>query len=218
MTPTTTTTARPTTKLEGSVRDRLLAAANELFYEEGIHTVGIDRVIERAGVAKASLYSTFGSKDELVRAYLMKRAEARRVRITTRIARYDDPRDRILAIFDLLGELAALPTFRGCAFVNASAEGPRGETKVAEVCTDTRAWTRGLFTDLARDAGAADPEELGRRLVLLYDGATVGAAMDRNPATAAEARAMAELLLDAHAPASRVSKRRARRTGAPPRK
>src|SRR4051812_17426026 len=57
----------PATKPEGSARDRLLAAANELFYEEGVHTVGIDRVIERAGVAKASLYSTFGSKDGLVR-------------------------------------------------------------------------------------------------------------------------------------------------------
>jgi AcrR family transcriptional regulator len=214
-TTTTTASTTATTNPGGSVRDRLLAAASELFYEEGIHTVGIERVLERAGVAKASLYSTFGSKDELVRAYLMKRAEARRVRITTRIARYANPRERILAIFDLLGELAAVPTFRGCAFVKASSEGPRGETKVTEVCTEMRAWTRGLFTDLARAAGAADPEELGRRLVLLYDGAIIGAAMDRNPAIAAEARAMAELLLDAHAPASRGSKRRARGAVAP---
>ncbi len=81
--------------------------------------------------------------------------------------------------------------------------------------TDSRAWTRGLFADLARAAGAADPEELGRRLVLLYDGATIGAAMDRNPATAAEARAMAELLLDAPAPASRGSKRGTRKAAAP---
>src|SRR5215468_3779211 len=83
-------------KLEGSARDRLLAAATELFYEEGVHTVGIDRVIERAGVAKASLYSTFGSKEELVRAYLTTRAEARQRRISHQIARYDNPRDRIL--------------------------------------------------------------------------------------------------------------------------
>ena len=62
-------------------RERLLAAADELFYEQGIHTVGIDRIIERAGVAKASLYSTFGSKDELVRAYLESRDESRRVRV-----------------------------------------------------------------------------------------------------------------------------------------
>src|SRR5262249_42523015 len=76
-------------KLEGSARDRLLAAATELFYAEGVHTVGIDRVIERAGVAKASLYSTFGSKEELVRAYLAGRAEARQRRVSERIARYD---------------------------------------------------------------------------------------------------------------------------------
>jgi len=92
-----------TTKPEGSARDRLLAAANELFYEEGVHTVGIDRVIERAGVAKASLYSTFGSKEELVRAYLLGRAEARQQRMSQRVARYDNPRDRILGLFDLLG-------------------------------------------------------------------------------------------------------------------
>jgi len=95
-------------KPEGSARERLLAAANELFYEEGVHTVGIDRVIERAGVAKASLYSTFGSKEELVRAYLAGRAEARQRRISERIARLDNPRDRILAIFDSLAEQIAL--------------------------------------------------------------------------------------------------------------
>ena len=65
-----------------SARERLLAAADELFYEEGVHTVGIDRIIERAGVAKASLYNTFGSKDELIRAYLEGRYVARQERIT----------------------------------------------------------------------------------------------------------------------------------------
>jgi len=182
---------------EGSVRERLLAAANELFYDEGVHTVGIDRVIERAGVAKASLYSTFGSKEELVRAYLQGRAEARQRRISERVERHDDPRERILAVFDLLGETVASPTFRGCAFVNASAEGPRDDGKVTQVCTGSRTWQRDLFTRLARDLGAADPERLGRQLVLLYDGAIVGASMDRDPGVPAEARAMAEALLDA---------------------
>ena len=100
-----------------SARDRLLEAANELFYDEGVHTVGIDRVIERAGVAKASLYNTFGSKDELVRAYL----EGRHARITARITRYlerySDPRDRLLGVFEAQGELFAEPGYRGCAFV-----------------------------------------------------------------------------------------------------
>ncbi len=203
-----------TTNLEGSVRDRLLAAANELFYQEGIHTVGIERVLERAGVAKASLYSTFGSKDELVRAYLLARHERRQARIHARIARHEDPRDKILAIFDLIAELAAEPNFRGCAFMRASAEGPSGESKVTQVCADTRGWTRGLYTDLAREAGATDPEEVGRRLMLLYDGAMVGAAMDGGVAAPKLARAMAEELLDEQAPAKRPAARGPKRSAA----
>ena len=193
-----------TGKAEPSARDRLLAAANELFYEEGIHTVGIDRVIERAGVAKASLYSTFGSKEELVRAYLEARAAARRERILATLARRVDPRGRILAVFDFLAEMAADPSFRGCAFVNASAEGPRASA-AREVSLRSRAWTRGLFRDLARELGAADPDRLGRRLAILYDGAIVGASMEGDPRTIPEARAMAEALLEtaAVAPASR---------------
>src|ERR1700712_1525754 len=109
-----------------SARERLLTAADELFYEEGIHSVGIDRIIERAGVAKASLYNTFGSKDELVRGYLQSRHEARQARLTTKLARYDDPRDRLLGVFDVMDELFAEPRFRGCAFLNASAEAPAG--------------------------------------------------------------------------------------------
>ncbi|HEX4418620.1 MAG TPA: helix-turn-helix domain-containing protein [Kofleriaceae bacterium] len=187
-------------KVEGSARDRLLAAANELFYEEGVHTVGIDRVIERAGVAKASLYSTFGSKEELVRAYLQGRAEARRQRVLLQVAKHAAPRDRLLAIFDALGDAIASPSYRGCAFVNASAEGPRGETKVTQVCADTRAWLRALLTDLARELGAAAPAALARQLHLLYDGAAVSAAMDHQPDTAAVARSIAATLLDDAAP------------------
>src|SRR3982750_2332359 len=105
-----------------SARERLLAAAGELFYEEGLNSVGIDRVIERAGVAKASLYDCFGSKEELIRAYLQERHEARRTRLTAMLARYTTPRERLLGVFDSLAELFAQPRFRGCAFVRASAE------------------------------------------------------------------------------------------------
>jgi AcrR family transcriptional regulator len=186
----------PTSKIEGSVRERLLAAANALFYEEGVHTVGIDRVIERAGVAKASLYSTFGSKEDLVRAYLTERHELRKRRLLECIAKHHTPRDRILGIFDLLGESCAAPYFRGCAFINASAEGPR-TGKARTVCDESRAWMKNLFRDLARDAGAADPDQLGDQLMLLYDGAMITASMDSDPSGAAKARAMAAGLLDA---------------------
>ncbi|MDT5031254.1 MAG: hypothetical protein QOC94_1425 [Actinoplanes sp.] len=180
-----------------TARERLLTAADELFYAEGVHTVGIDRIIERAGVAKASLYSTFGSKDELVRAYLEGRHEARRARLLTALDSHDDPRDRLLGVFDSLGEQAKAANFRGCAFYNASAESPTGTGPVAEVCDTNRAWTRELFTTLAEQAGAHDPAALAAQLVLLYDGTSVGARMDRTPGSAATARTIAAALLDA---------------------
>ena len=195
------------TKPAGTARDRLLAAANELFYEEGVHTVGIDRVIERAGVAKASLYSTFGSKEELVRAYLLQRAHQRQQQISVRIANYDEPEQRILAIFDLMGEITAEPKYRGCAFINASAEGRRdGGSKVSQVCLDSRGWVRGLFVELSRDLGVDEPEELGRQLVMLYDGAAVAASMERDREAAELAKACATILIAAQARATRPGK------------
>ena len=144
-----------------SARERLLEAAGELFYEEGVNTVGIDRVIERAGVAKASLYNTFGSKEELIRSYLDARHEARRARIERGLARFKTPRDKLLGLFDLLGEIVAEPNFRGCAFMRASAEAKDGGLVQAAV-ERSRAWMRELLVSLARDADAAHPERLGR--------------------------------------------------------
>ena len=177
-------------------RERLLAAANELFYAEGVHTVGIDRVIERAGVAKATLYSTFGSKDELIRAYLHGRHVFRRDRIMDGLERYASPRQRLLGVFDVLGESFAEAGYHGCPFLNASAEAAPG-SPIIEVTDQFRSWVRALFTDLARDAGASDPDALARALHLLYDGASVSARMDRDPGAAAAARKVAVVLVDA---------------------
>src|SRR5882672_11448299 len=158
----------------GSARERLLAAAEELFYGEGINTVGIDRVIEHAGVAKASLYDCFGSKEELIRAYLVGRHEARQKALRERLARHGTPRDRILAVFDVLAELGPATSFRGCAFIRAHAEAHTEDT-VKAICDEARSWMRALFTDLARDAGVADAERTAAQLVLLYDGTAVAA-------------------------------------------
>src|SRR5580700_2351008 len=99
-----------------SARDRLLSAANELFYAEGIQTVGIDRIIERAGVAKASLYNIFGSKEELVAAYLASRHDRTTSRLTEAIESVDDPRQKILAVFDAQARQYEQLDFNGCAF------------------------------------------------------------------------------------------------------
>jgi AcrR family transcriptional regulator len=179
-----------------SARERLLAAANELFYDEGVHTVGIDRIIEQAGVAKASLYNTFGSKDELVRAYLATRHASVTQRITQAVERYDNPRERLLAVFEGQGELFAQPDYRGCAFARASAESHPGD--LAEQAAEAyRRWVRALLTELAARAGVPEPEILARQLHLLYDGSGQSARMDHDPAAAAAARAAAATLLDA---------------------
>jgi AcrR family transcriptional regulator len=176
-------------------RERLLAAADELFYEEGVNLVGIDRVIERAGVAKASLYDCFGSKEELIRSYLQQRHEARLLRLRERLARCATPRERILAIFDSMAEVAAKADFRGCAFARASAEARPGSS-VKTMCNESRAWNLALFADLAKEAGAADPDRVAQQLRLLYDGASVSAHVDTNSSAPAAARAMAEMVLD----------------------
>jgi AcrR family transcriptional regulator len=195
-------------------RDRLLDAASELFYEHGVHTVGIDTIIERAGVAKASLYSAFGSKAELVRAYLEARHASRRATVLAEMALHDDPRRKLLALFDVLLTTVKQPEFRGCAFANASAEsGP--DSAAAEVTRNVRAWLLGVMTEQATALGAAEPAFVARQLTLLYDGALVQSRLDRGPAAATAAKAAAQVLIDAASPAGR--KPRARPARAAPR-
>ena len=179
-----------------SARERLLTAANELFYNEGVHTVGIDRIIEQAGVAKASLYNTFGSKDQLVRAYLEARRASVTGRITQAVERYDTPRERLLAVFEAQEQMSAQPDYRGCAFARASAESHPGDL-VEQATGAYRVWTRALLTELAAQAGVPEPEVLARQLHLLYDGSSQSARMDHDPAAARAARAAAATLLDA---------------------
>ena len=188
--------AAMTVRERPSARERLLAAANELFYNEGVHTVGIDRVIEQAGVAKASLYNTFGSKDELVRAYLQTRHASVTQRIMQAVERYHTPRERLLAVFEGQGELFAQPGYRGCAFARASAESHPGD-QAEQAAEQYRRWVRELLTELSARAGAREPEVLARQLHLLYDGTGTSARMDHDPGAAAVARTAAAVLLDA---------------------
>jgi AcrR family transcriptional regulator len=181
---------------EPSARERLLAAAGELFYREGVQTVGIDRIIAHAGVAKASLYNIFGSKEELVRAYLECRHAGTSERISRALTRFRTPRERLLGVFDAQGEQFTDPAFNGCAFVMASAEAPPGGA-VEHAAGEYREWIRTLFTTLAKEAGVADPDALARQFHLLYDGAGLSARMDHDPSAASTARAAAAALLDA---------------------
>jgi AcrR family transcriptional regulator len=178
-----------------SARDRLLASADKLFYREGVHTVGIDRIIDDAGVAKATLYNTFGSKDKLVQAYLRSRHANTADRITRALQRYRTPRTRLLGVFDALDQIFAHPDFHGCAFVSATSEAHGAS--VEQAAAEYRLWVRALFTELAEQAGARSPKTLAHQLHLLYDGASVSAGMDPGGRAARTARAAATVLLDA---------------------
>ena len=186
-----------TTDAKRSPRQRLLDAADELFYREGVHTVGIDRVIEKAGVARGSLYYNFtGGKDELVREYLLGRHAAWSARVDASVALSVTPREKILAIFDVLGDLFAEPDYRGCSFMNAVAEADPDGPEIA-AAANFRAWVHELFGSLVAQLDVKDAAELTNELVVLYDGANTAAQMDSAPKAAATAKKLAGMAMAA---------------------
>jgi AcrR family transcriptional regulator len=179
-----------------SARQRLLDAADELFYREGMHRVPIDRVIDKAGVPADTLRKAFGSADELVRAYLRARHTRLQDAVSRELPRYNTPRERLVGVFEIQGQSCVEPGFRGCALVTASAEALPGEV-VEEVVTEYRDWVHNLFFDLAFAAEVPHPEELAEQLVVLFDGAGISAWLDGRPSTVNTSRAVAEALVDA---------------------
>ncbi|WP_243788522.1 TetR/AcrR family transcriptional regulator [Saccharopolyspora gloriosae] len=176
---------------------RLLEAAGNLFVREGIRAVGIDRVLAEAGVARASLYHAFGSKDALVAAYLDDQDEADRRKWEKAAADLDSPRDKILALFDLAHGAAVSRRFRGCLYLNAATEFPDPKHPARASVDRHRAWLHELLVELAEQAGAADAEATAERLRLLYDGAVAGSKFSRSPDPIDLGKQLAADLLDA---------------------
>ena len=188
--------------LRPGARERIVRAAGDLFYAEGIHAVGVDRVTAAAGVAKATLYQQFRSKDELVAACLQRRAEHWRASVADPVlALPGSAARRVGAVFERLGETFAAPGYRGCPFINAAAEYPGPDGPVAAAIAAHRAQVRGLFAELLAGVPAARRAALTDQLVLLYDGTMVGAQLDQGPRAARRARAAARQLLEGPAPA-----------------
>ncbi|MEV0403340.1 TetR/AcrR family transcriptional regulator [Actinoallomurus sp. NPDC050550] len=178
MAPTTIASRR-----ESPARRRVLDTALALFYAEGIHAVGIDRIIAEAGVAKATFYHHFPSKDDLVCAYLEEQVDLVRRRV---VPQGITPDERIVSVFEAIGEITCKPGFRGCAFINAAAEYPDPEHPVRRVVDDFRRWFRDTLKDLLVDAGHPDAERTALMLLALRDGLAVAGDLD-DPATAGPA-------------------------------
>lgn len=157
-------------------RERLLETATRLFYAEGVHAVGIDRIIAEAGVAKATFYHHFRSKDELVCAYLEEQSRLQRA-VGARIPR-GTPHEMVLAVFESVGELGRTPEHRGCPFINAAAEYPDPEHPVRRAIAEHRRWFRELLQNLLASGGRPVDGRTVDMLVALKDGLLVASALD----------------------------------------
>lgn len=185
-------------------RERVLRAAGELFYAEGIGAVGVDRLRDAADVAKSTIYDYFGSKDDVVAAYLAHRSSQWRAHLQVVLDATDPtPRAQLRAVFGALGRWFAEPGFRGCPFINAVAELPDPSHPAVPVAAQHRAWVLELLTQIAREAGARDPEPLGRQFALLYDASMTTAQATGSAQAAIDAAAAADTLLVAEISAGR---------------
>ena len=179
-----------------SARDRLLDTARTLFYQRGVSNVGIDEIIAVSGVAKATLYKHFSSKDALILEY-MRQGDARwttwlRERVE---ALSPAPETRLLAVFEALHEWFSLPHFRGCLLSNVVAALPEPHP-ARSLLADHKARVRAYLAELAVLAEAQQPETLADQVQMLLEGATAAARLEQRPAAAGRARAYLAAVLD----------------------
>ena len=179
-----------------TARDRLLAAADRLFYRDGLRASGIDAVIAEAGVAKMTLYSHFKSKDELIAEYLRQRgARTREWLATTAARRAAQSGDWIAGLFAALKEWFASPDYRGCAFINAASELPDPAHPGRAAIAEHERLFAELVTDVLRKAKVRDAEAATESLVLIINGAIVSVACGGPPDVADAALSAARKVL-----------------------
>lgn len=184
-----------------SPRSRLLESATRLFTTEGIRVIGIDRILREADVAKASLYSLFGSKDALVIAYVEALDEEYRADWQRRTEEVTDPESKILSFFDKAIEEQPSMEFRGSHFLNAAGEYPRPETDaergIVAACVEHRMWIHSTITALLNAKNGYPSEEQASQILIFLDGGLAGARLTRDVAPLVTAKQLAIQLLSA---------------------
>ena len=176
-----------------SAQEKILSAAGSLFYREGIHATGVERIAQEAGVSKRTMYQHFPSKTQLVEEYLRGIHETGGMPNEKALDTGGlTPRNRLLAIFD------GPPTdrFRGCPFNNAAVEAADHMPGVHEVVHEHKLQFIARLTDVAAEASAKDPYQLGHQLAVLFEGATSLATSLNDTAPLLHARSAAEVLID----------------------
>ncbi|MGW2379531.1 TetR/AcrR family transcriptional regulator [Streptomyces sp. NPDC001658] len=178
---------------------RALAAASRLFYERGIHAVGVDLIAAEAGVTKKTLYDRFGSKEQIVVEYLADRDDRWRAYVTEELARAaPNPVDRVLTVFDASRAWMTESSPKGCSMVNAHAEISDPSHPAYAIITGQKQWMLALFTDLVRDLppDRRPAADLARTLMLLHEGALVAHGLRIFPDPIGRARDEARALLE----------------------
>jgi len=158
-------------------RRNVLDVATRLFYARGIRAVGMDTVIKECGVGNATVYRQFPTKDALATAYVQGRADAWFERMRRAAEGHPDPRDKLVAVFEVLAADCAGPGYRGCPMLNTNTEFPEGGHPAHLAAVSHKQQVRDWFRSLAADAGADDPDRIAEELLIVLNGAYASAAV-----------------------------------------
>ncbi len=180
-----------------SKREKLLQTAIKLFMKNGFHAVTVDAISEKAGITKKTLYHHFKSKEELILSALRYRDERFRNDFMREVeGRTEDPKDRLLVVFDVLEEWFREEDFYGCLFVTALGEYPEEDTTIRSFCQEAKRLTQNYIIRLVEKAALDNAELLSGQIVLLIEGAITMAQVNNSPLCASQAKQAAKILIE----------------------
>jgi len=180
-------------------RERLMDAAGELFYREGLHAITAERVAGQAGLTKPTIYNLFGSKDALVLETLRRRGGQIRRHIEERAAARDAPDDQLLEVLTVHAEMLTSEGFHGCPLIIAAVQAPDSQ-EARDLANAHKVWLHALLARFARRAGMTSPDALASSLVLVLEGAAALSAAQPADLVVKRARAATRAIIGSHKP------------------
>ena len=185
---------------ESATKTRILDVASRLFYDQGYNSTGINQIIDEAGIAKASLYTHFPSKRDLLAAYIQKAEESWFVKMNDYLAPFKDPKEKLLALFDFRVDRQLANNFAGCQFTKISAEVPKDDLRAFELVGHQKNLVKSFIAEQLEQINLSQPQTLSKEMLadtffLMLEGATVAAAVYKDASAIQKAKVIAEKLL-----------------------
>lgn len=194
--------------MAASTRDRVIEAAADMFYRDGFHAVGLDRLLDEVGVTKTTFYNHFDSKEGLILNVLEDHDHWWRNEFVSKLKEFggDEPIGQLRAVFDVLEWMFGMKEFNGCIFVNVSAEFPIPHDPVHKAAADHKHSMELILRDLALRAGASDPVSLAEELAVIMEGSYVTRQVTGNERTAEIARRLGDSVFEKYLPQRAAAK------------